>query len=79
MCFPSFANCNAALKISGENSHKIPIEGLAGDESYSQIYNELCSFVMVGKKVVPPVFCKVSYFVAYCSYCYIFGDFDRQS
>ena len=48
--------------ILGDSSHRIPIEGLGdANETYHKIYNDLCSFVMVGKKVVPPVFCKVNH------------------
>lgn len=51
----------ATAMSTSENSHKIPIEGLGDeDETYSKIYDSLCRFVMDGRRVVPPVFCKAS-------------------
>ena len=46
--------------FQGEQTHKIPIEGMAEEgDTYAKIYQDLCEFVMVGKRVVPPLFCKV--------------------
>lgn len=46
--------------FQGEQTHKIPIEGMAEEgDTYAKIYDDLCEFVMVGKRVVPPLFCKV--------------------
>eukprot|EP00794_Sanderia_malayensis_P011153 gene11153-12325_t len=48
-----------------ESTHKIPLEGMAEvGQTYEKINCDIFQFIMQGRKIVPPVFCKASETVA---------------